>query len=51
MPLDNAFSANVSVLPCNKRIVLPAVRCENTPMSKRRIYDEELHAQFVTFSC
>ncbi len=28
--LDNAFSANVSVLPCNKRIVLSAVRCDNT---------------------
>ena len=32
-------------------IVSPVARGHNGPMAKRRIYDDELHAQFVTFSC
>ena len=39
--LDDACSANVSVLRSNKRIVIVAARCDNASMSKRRIYDDE----------
>ncbi len=35
MALDNASSANVSVLPCNKRIVLPTVRCGSLFLVRR----------------
>ncbi|MEE8452162.1 MAG: hypothetical protein V3R99_09615 [Thermoguttaceae bacterium] len=30
---------------------MSAGRWDNAEMVKRRIYDDELHAQFVTFSC
>ena len=40
-----------SVLRSNWRIVSPDARGHNGSMAKRRIYDDELHVQFVTFSC
>ncbi|NQU22166.1 MAG: hypothetical protein HQ567_12855 [Candidatus Nealsonbacteria bacterium] len=49
--IEYAQSANVSVLRSNERIAGSAASCDNTLMSKRRFYDDELHAQFVTFSC
>ena len=36
---------------CNRRIAAPVAQGHNGSMAKRRIYDDELHAQFVTFSC
>jgi len=32
-------------------IVSPVARGHHGPMARRRIHDDELHAQFVTFSC
>ena len=36
---------------CNRRIAATVTRRDNGSMAGRRIYDDELHAQFVSFSC
>ena len=39
------------MLRSNWMIASPAAHGRNGPMAKRRIHDDEFHAQFVTFSC
>jgi hypothetical protein len=50
-PFEQAFSENRRGCVGNKRIASVVWGSDNVCMVKRRIDDNELHAQFVTFSC